>query len=150
MDAVTYPNEKTITFIRENMVPLRLRFDDRPWTEFYNVKWTPAILTIDVSKKEHHRSIGFLPPAEFLPALLLGIAKHAFDHDNQAGALRKLEKLLAEYGGSVWAPEAVYYRGVSLYKSGHGPKALKEAYEKLQRDYPASEWAIRAYPYRLL
>jgi hypothetical protein len=27
---------------------------------------------------------------------------------------------------------------------------LKAAYEKLQAEYPASEWTKRAYPYRLI
>ena len=30
------------------------------------------------------------------------------------------------------------------------PKKLKEAYEKLQEEYPNSEWTKRAYPYRLI
>ena len=40
--------------------------------------------------------------------------------------------------------------GVSGYKSSHDPKKLKEAYERLQAEYPESEWTKRAYPYRLI
>jgi outer membrane protein assembly factor BamD (BamD/ComL family) len=57
---------------------------------------------------------------------------------------------LAEYPKSDSAPEAVYLRGVCGYKSTHAPKPLKEAYERLQAQYPSSEWTKRAYPYRLL
>ena len=48
------------------------------------------------------------------------------------------------------APEAVYLRGVSRYKSSHSAAPLKEAYEKLRAEYPASEWTQRAQPYSLL
>jgi len=61
-----------------------------------------------------------------------------------------LEALLAGYPKSDAAPEAIFLRGVSRYKSTHEAKPLKEAYELLQAQYPGSEWTKRAYPYRLL
>jgi hypothetical protein len=39
---------------------------------------------------------------------------------------------------------------VVRFKSTHEPEPLKEAFERLKRDYPASEWAKRAMPYSLL
>jgi hypothetical protein len=61
-----------------------------------------------------------------------------------------LEKLLAEYPTSDSAAEAIYLQGVSRYKKTHEAKPLKEAYERLLKDYPSSEWTKRASPYRLL
>ena len=65
-------------------------------------------------------------------------------------AISAREELLAKYPRSDSAPEAIYIRGVSRYKSTHDAKPLKEAYERLQQEYPTSEWTERASPYRLL
>ena len=85
-----------------------------------------------------------------LTSLMLGIAKIYFDQEKFAEALSMLDKLLKEYPRSDSAPEATYLQGVSKYKNTHDPKPLKAAYEKLQAEYPSSEWTKRAYPYRLL
>ena len=85
-----------------------------------------------------------------IPSLVLGRAKIHFDHENFTEALKTLDVLLKDYPKSGAAPEAVYIRGVSLYKTTHEAKHLKDIYEKLQAEYPESEWTKRASPYRLL
>jgi len=150
MGAVTYPDDRVVNFISENMVPLRIQFDAKPFAGDFNIKWTPTIITLDSEGNEHHRTIGFLAPEELIPSLLLGMAKVHFDADKFDDALTSLGKILSDYPNSDSAPEAIYLRGVSLYKSTDDPKPLKEAYEKLRDEYPKSEWTKRAYPYRLL
>jgi len=150
MGTVTYPDIRVVGFINENMIPLQVRFDDKPLAEVFNVKWTPTIITLDASGKEHYRTVGFLAPDEFLSTLHLGIAKAFFDTDMFEDALRKLETLIQAYPSSDDVPEAIYLRGVSLYKTTHDPKKLREVYEKLKNDYPGSGWSKRAFPYRLL
>jgi tetratricopeptide (TPR) repeat protein len=150
MGAVTYPDAKVAEFVNNKMIPIRLLSDAQPYAKDFNVKWTPSIITLDESGKEHHRVVGFLPPEEFIPAMMLGIAKVSFDLDKFKETLAELEKIIAEYPKSKATPEAVYLRGVSGYKSTKDPKPLKAAYEKLHAEYPDSEWAARALPYRLL
>ena len=150
MDAVTYPNDRVIRFISENMIPLRVAFDARPLSADFNIKWTPAIITLDPDGNEHHRTVGFLAPQELIPSLLLGMGKSYFETDQFDEALGNLEKLLGEYPESGSAPEAIYLRGVCRYKSTQNPELLKAAYEQLTAEYPSSEWTKRAYPYRLL
>lgn len=150
MDTVTYPNDKVIEFIQKNLIPLRVAFDAQPWSPEFNVKWTPALIILDAEGKEHQRTVGFLPPEELIPSLLLGVAKSYFDREKFSEALSALDKILTEYPKSDSAPEAIYLRGVCGYKSTHNPKPLKEAYEQLQTKYPSSGWTKRAYPYRLL
>jgi TolA-binding protein len=150
MGAVSYPDASVIEFVHKYMIPLRVRFDAQPLSTDFNVKWTPTIITLDADGKEHHRTVGFLAPEELIPSLLLGIAKSHFDLNRFSEALLSLEKLLTDYPESDSAAEAIYLQGVSRYKNTHDPKALKEAYEKLQAEYPSSEWTKRAYPYRLL
>jgi tetratricopeptide (TPR) repeat protein len=150
MDAVTYPNDKVIKFIQRHMIPLRVPFDAQPLSSDFNIKWTPTLVTLDANGKEHHRTVGFFPPEELIPSLLLGIAKSYFERERFGEALSTLEELLTDYPKSDAAPEAIYLRGVCRYKSTHDPKPLKGAYEQLQANYPLSEWTKRAYPYRLL
>ena len=150
MGAVTFPDSKVITFINQNVIPLRLPYDHKPLAEQFQIKWTPALVTLDAEGKEHHRTVGFLSPEELIPSLLLGRAKIDFDHEDFAKALLTLEDLLKNFPKSAAAPEAIFLRGVCGYKSAANPKALKEAYERLAKDYPDSEWTKRAYPYRLI
>ncbi|MBP1739813.1 MAG: hypothetical protein H6Q48_2106 [Deltaproteobacteria bacterium] len=150
MGAVTFPDTKVIAFISQNVIPIRLPHDHKPLAEQFQIKWTPALVTLDMEGKEHHRTVGFLAPEELIPSLLLGKAKIDFDHEDFAKALVTLEDLLKEYPKSAAAPEAIFLRGVCGYKSTHNPKALKEIYEKLAKDYPESEWTKRASPYRLI
>jgi tetratricopeptide (TPR) repeat protein len=150
MDAVTYPNPAVIEFIQTRMVSLQVAYNAQPLATEFNVKWTPTLVTLDLDGKEHHRTVGFLSPEELIPSLMLGMAKCDFDRERFAEAISALEELLAKYPKSDSAPEAIYLRGVSRYKSTHDTKPLKETYERLQQKYPSSEWTKRASPYRLL
>jgi hypothetical protein len=150
MDAVTYPEAHVIDFLNHYLIALRVPHDAQPLAADFNVKWTPTLITLDEGAREHHRTVGFLPPEELIPSLLLGIAKTHFDHDRFDQALIHLDQVLGGYRKSGAAPEAIYLRGVSLFKSTHDPKPLKQAYELLTAEFPADEWTRRAYPYRLL
>lgn len=149
MDAVTYPNVKVFDFIQGEVVPLRVPADS-PLAAEFKVTWTPTLVTLDYYGKEHHRTVGFLPADELIPSLELGMAKTDFDTGQYNDAIIHLDRLLRYYPASGFAPEAVFLRGVSRFKSSHDAKPLKEAYEKLAADYPDSEWAKRAHPYSLL
>ena len=149
MGAVTYPDEKVAEFVMSRMVPIQV-LADSPLAADFKVTWTPTIAVLDYYGKEHHRTVGFFPPEEFIPSMLLGMGKIDFDTDQFNDAVFHFDALLREYPRSAAAPEAIYLRGVSRYKASHDAKPLKEAYEKLKADYPASEWAKRAEPYGLL
>ncbi|MBA4395465.1 MAG: hypothetical protein C0407_18090 [Desulfobacca sp.] len=150
MGAVTYPDVKVAEFVNSRMIPIQVLFDAQPYASDFNIKWTPTMITLDENGKEHHRVVGFLPPEQFIPAMLLGISKVNFDLEKFENALADLEKIITEFPESKAIPEAIFLRGVAGYKSSHDPKPLKAAYEKLQAEYPTSEWTDRALPYRLL
>jgi hypothetical protein len=149
MGAVTYPDEKVADFVMQRMVPVQVGAN-MPLAAEFKVKWTPTIVVLDYYGKEHHRTVGFFAPEEFIPNLLLGMGKVDFDTDLFGNAIHQFDILLEEYPKSGVAPEAIYLRGVSGYKSTHDAKPLKEAYEKLKAEYPQSEWTMRALPYSLL
>jgi len=150
MDAVTYPETKVVDFIEGNVIPVKLLFDAKPTADEYNVKWTPTLITVNGLGKEHHRTVGFLPPEELIPSVLLGMGKVYFDQELVNEALETFEKIVEEYPKSDSTAEALYLKGVSEYKKTHDAKPLKLAYELLQAGYPSSVWTKRAYPYRLL
>ncbi len=150
MDTVTYPDRKVVDFIEKNVIPVKLSFDTKPEADDYNVKWTPTLITINGLGKEHHRTVGFLPPEELIPSAILGIGKVYFDQELVAEAMQSFEKIVEEYPKSDSTAEALYLKGVSEYKKTHDAKPLKLAYELLQAGYPSSVWTRRAYPYRLL
>jgi TolA-binding protein len=91
-----------------------------------------------------------MAPEELIPMILLGIGKTHFDREEFEQAIASLDGLLKDYSQSDSSPEAIFFQGVSLYKSTHDAQPLKEVYEKLQSEYPSSEWTKRAAPYRLL
>jgi hypothetical protein len=150
MDAVTYPDNKVVRFIEENFIPLRVAHDSKPYSEKFNVKWTPTLIVLSPEDQEHHRTVGFLGPEELIPSLLLGLGKYYLENDHYDEAQVRFKQLIDGYGQSSSAPEAFFLIGVSNYKQSHDPMALKAAYEKLNVAFPDSEWTKRASPYRLL
>lgn len=150
MGAVTYPDQAVVNFVGNNLIAVQLLSDSKPYADDFNVRWTPTVILLDENGKEHHRLVGFLPPSDFIPEMLLGIAKMKFNQDDFDGALLDFEKILSNYPQSKAAPETMYLRGVSRYKNTHDAKYLKEAYEQLRHAHPNSEWTQRAQPYSLL
>lgn len=144
------PNEKMVDFIERYRVLIQVLYDSQPLASKFNIQWTPTVITLDEEGIEHHRTIGFLAPEEFIPSLMLGVAKGHFDRGKFSKAIEVLEEVLTGYPKSDSAPEALYLRGVALYKSTHKADPLKEAYKRLLAEYPSSEWTKRAKPYSLL
>jgi tetratricopeptide (TPR) repeat protein len=150
MDAVTYPDEGVAKFIAENVIPLRVAFDHKPLSSDFKVKWTPTLIILDPDGVEHNRTVGFLGPQELIASLMLGIGKSHFEREEFDKAISNFSLLLEAYPKSDSAPEAIFLRGVSLYKSTEDPKPLRASYDKLSAEYPENEWTKRAYPYRLI
>jgi hypothetical protein len=149
MDAVTYPMQDVVEHIEKHVIPVRIAFDD-PLAREFVVKWTPNLLFADEKRVVHHRIIGFLPPEQLIPAIMLGVGKTFFDLGDLDRALEMLNELVEKHPASHAAPEAVYFEGVSRYKKTHSAEPLKNAYEKLKTTYAETEWVKRASPYRLL
>jgi len=150
MDAVSYPDEKVIDFLGEYVVACRVPSSSEPLSSEYGIKWTPTLVLLDGEGREHHRTIGFIPPEELVPTLFLGIAKAHFNRDEYDDALKALGRILEDYPRCDEAPEAIYMQGICLYKSTRNAGRLREAYDRLLSEFPSSAWFKRAYPYRLL
>lgn len=150
MDAVTYPETKVAEFVKATMIPLRIPADSEPLATDFTLRWTPTLIILDTKGSEHARTVGFIAPEEFIPTMLLGIAKTYYELREFDPAIEALEKVIHGYPQSFAAPEAIYYRAVCGVKTVHDIGGLKMAYERLAKEYPQSEWVKRAFPYRLL
>jgi hypothetical protein len=107
LDTVTYPDSRTVDFVTKYMTPLRVYTNSLPaWANRFGIQYTPTVVTLDGEGMEHHRTVGFLPPEEFVPSLMLGIAKTHMDARRQAQARAMLEWLLLAYPGSQAATTA--------------------------------------------
>ena len=127
------------------MVP----FDAKPLSREFHIKWTPALIILGPDRREHHRTVGFLDPDDFIANGLLGSGKYHFDNGRYKEALAFFEEVLARQPDGDRAAEAIFLKGVALYKKSGDRAALKEVYETLQHRFPDSEWARKAEPYRL-
>ena len=150
MAAMTYPDKDVIAFVESSFIPLRIPYNAKPYADDFKIRGTPTLITLGPDKREHHRTVGFLAPEALIASGLLGIGKYHFDNDRYREALDRFDKVAENYPQSDSAAEAFYMRGMTLYKSSGERRSLKEAYEILTGRYPDSEWARRAYPYRLL
>jgi len=150
MDAVTYPEEKVINAVEKYFIPVRIPHDAKPLARRFGLTWTPLLIMVDAEGVEHHRSVGFLPPEELIPMLLLARGKVHYGRGEQEEAIAMLDLMASEYPKSHWTPEGIYYRAVAQYKQSHEAKPLKAGYERLAEEYPSSLWAQKAAPYRLL
>lgn len=150
MGAVTYSNPAVENMLNNEVVAIQLPHDIEPQATAYSVSWTPALYILDATGLEHYSTVGFLPPDEFICFLSLGIAQTLFDQDRFTEAMGRLQTIIARYPQSLFAPAAVYLRGVSRYKGTGDVDGLIEAWDKLSREFPGSEWTRRAEPYRLL
>jgi hypothetical protein len=150
MDAVAYIDPAVISFINSNTIPLRLKASDPVLGPQYKIKWTPSLLILDAEGTEHYRTLGFYPPEDLIPSLLLGLGKARFNQPDRPAAIEYFEKIVAEYPKNSLAPEAVYLKGVSHFIQSHDVSNLIGIYDRIKAEYPDSVWLTRADPYRLL
>ena len=116
----------------------------------YLVSWTPTVALLDTEGKEHYRSTGFLSEEEMRARILLNAAKTRFDNKDIDSALEKLAEVIETCQGTFAVPEAIFYKGVAQYESSDQQKFLKEALGRLRKEFPDSEWTLKATPYELL
>lgn len=107
MKAVTYPNEYTARFIDKNLIAHRIEVNAAgPKPAEFKIQYTPTVVILDGRGMEHHRIVGFLPPDEFVAALMLGVAKSHVYHHRLVAARGMLDALLFQYSRSRAAVEA--------------------------------------------
>ncbi len=147
MDEETFADEFVAEAMAVQVIPALLPHDHIPFAAEYGVTWTPSLLALDPEGRAHRRDVGFLPPEEFTPFLLLGCAGVYFDGDKFEHATPLLDTLLAHHAQSAYAPEARFLLGMTAFKASGDESHLRLAFEDLSRHWPHSLWTKKARPY---
>ena len=105
------------------------------------------MLLLDKEGKERVRFEGYLPNEDFLAALESGLGRIAFVHKNYPDAERWYNDVVARFGNSHSAAEAMYWRAVARYKATNDHTVLGKVAEELRREYPTSVWTGKTIPW---
>jgi hypothetical protein len=150
MNAGPYSDQKVQQYIEDQFIPLKSQcfWDNR--TELmkrFDIAWTPTLLVLDPSAREHRRIIGFVPTDDFMAHLKLGKGMMLFNRFRFAESSHEFNAVIEQHPDSLVVPEAVFFLGVAGYWKSHEARFLRQAYDRLIEHYPQSEWARRATPY---
>ncbi len=144
MDAVTYPDPQVIERLGRRFVALRLQIDQhRELARQFNAVWTPALLVLDGDMHVWVRTFGWYPPPEFVPWLIAAEGKFRYGRGQYGAAADCFEECATRWRGSHSAAEALYWKGVSLYKQGN-KEGLGKEWDRLRREHPDSIWTQKA------
>ena len=107
MDTVTYPEPRIVDFVNRYLIPVRVNTGSPgPLPARFAIQYTPTLVLLDDDGKEQHRSVGFEPPEQFVPSMLLEIGKSFFNHNQFSKALAIFDKILSDYPRSSSAVTA--------------------------------------------
>ena len=113
----------------------------------FDAVWTPTVVVMDADDKERWRLEGYLPKDDFRTFLEMGLARVAFIKKGWADAERRYTAVIDNQPDSYYAPQAVYYRGVSRYSASHDAAELAKTGKVLTEQYPGNEWQLRSIPW---
>jgi thioredoxin-related protein len=130
--------------LAERFVPVKIHVKEQPDTfKRFNVQWTPVLVVLDPGGVERHRWEGYLPPEEFIGQLELALARSAFQQERWTEAERLFREVADAHPDTDYAPQAVYYAGVSRYKDGDA-SALAATARRLAARYADTSWARKS------
>jgi len=126
-------------------VPVKFHIRERKdMFDRFRAHWTPTQLVVDADGNEIYRIEGFLPTADFLTHLEMGLARAAFSAGRFRDAERRFGAIVERRADSPEAPEARYWAGVSAHQATHDARPLQETAVALRERWPDSEWTRKA------
>ena len=150
MDTVTYPHAEVTAELGEHFSCFKANLTEPPsdFTEASGgapVPWAPTFAFSDARGRPQRRSVGWLPPQDFLAELRVARGLFLITRRRGAEADQLLESVVDGHTESPAAPEAAYWLGVGRFLSGKRDiQALADAWNELRRKFPQSEWAQKA------
>jgi hypothetical protein len=148
MDTVTYPDTRVEAALAADFRPLRLNLAqaDGPaqgLAREFRVLWTPTLVFLEPHRIEVRRTVGFLPPDEFLAELGMARGMAALLRADYAEAFVRF-RAVAEAPITSAAPEALYWAGVAGYRRDGTRDELHRQWRQLRDRFPDSGWWTRA------
>lgn len=102
---------------------------------------------MDPNGEERSRLEGYLPREEFQAHLEMGLGRVAFMKKDWAAAERYFNRVAKDFAESKFAPQAVYYAGVSRYSASHEGAELGNTATTLKEKFEGNEWQLRSIPW---
>jgi hypothetical protein len=145
LGAVTYPDTQVAALLNENFVAVQVNFEEasKLVNEFQAI-WTPNLNVFDRNQNRIYWVEGWLPPSEFTAMLTVARGQYFLRGKKYTEAEPLFKAVFDQHPRSQFAPEALYYKGVSRYLNSHEVEELKEDWIMLQRFYPQSAWSLRS------
>jgi TolA-binding protein len=145
MSAVTYSNAAVQkAFAGEDLQLVKVPIHEQPGDAArFKVRWTPTFIWFNHRGDEVYRTVGFIPPEDFLALQAFGRAQAAIydgDFDLAAATLRQG---LSDHPESIFAPQLVYWRGVAEFNATRDRDLLIGSWAELREKWPESEWTMR-------
>jgi hypothetical protein len=131
--------------LNENFVPVQVDIEAvAKLANDFQAIWTPNLNVLDGHQKRIYWVEGWLPPSEFVAMLGVARGQYFLRAKKYTAAEPLFKAVFEQHPRSQFAPEALYYRGVSRYLNSHEVDELKEDWIMLQRFYPQSAWSLRS------
>lgn len=105
------------------------------------------MLLLDSEGKERVRLEGYLTKNDFDAWLRCGLGRLAVVRKKWADAEPWYDEVASRFAQSHYAPEAMYWRGVSRYSATQDHTVLGKLARELQQTYPTSVWADKSIPW---
>jgi hypothetical protein len=146
LSAVTYSDAQVIDTINARFVPAQVNTQEAaglPMVQRFYQVWTPDLRLVTPKGVDLYHWNGYLPPAEFLPQLLVAQAQALLRLHDEPGAVVVYREVLERFPTSAVAPEAQYFAAVAAYKHSHQASDLLDTWRRLQTQYSNSIWRVK-------
>jgi len=143
---VTYSDIQVIDMITARFVPVQINTQEavgQPLVQRFYQVWTPDLRVVSPDGVDLYHWNGYLPPAEFVPQLLVAQAHTLLRLHDEPGAAAVYREVLEHFPTSAVAPEAQYFAAVAMYKHSHQAPDLLDTWRRLQTQYPNSIWRVK-------
>lgn len=101
------------------------------------------MVILDRQEFRLRQSVGFLPPDELIPELMMGVAMNQIRMGDPQKAATMFEGLQANYPESKLIPEVLYWRGIAIFFRNQDKSELFENWKRIALAYPDSQWAVK-------
>ena len=150
LDKTTYLDREVADVLNERFVPVLLNARResealRMLNRGQSYVFSPVLIVCAPDGRELRRTTGYLSPQAMLLELHIALAVGEMDRARWVEAHRILDEAIARYRHARNVPEAMWWRGVSIYRaSGNDLAVLRDAWDPLIAGYRGSIWAEKA------
>ena len=134
--------------INERFIPVQVNVLEvwgAPLVEQFRQAWTPDVRILGPDGFDYAHWNGYLPPAEYVPQLLVGQAMAYLRGQDNTRAASIYQEVLDRFPTSAVAPEAAYFFAIARYKDTHEAGDLRggKGWKRVQSRYPTSIWRVK-------